>query len=175
MSRDKRSPNSPRRAPKALRACAFGLVFAAGGAFGATAQFAPSSDEPVDITSDRLESKDNVVTWIGNVRAVQGEAILTTDRLILIRNDEGAVDTVKAIGKVRYDTGAETITGEEAIYDEIARTLTMLRNVVVTQGKQVMTGGELVYWIDTGQLSFTSPGGHRVRGIFYTDSLESQS
>ena len=48
----------------------------------ANAQLIAESDEPIDITGDSLELIDDVATWTGNVRAVQGVAILTSDRLV---------------------------------------------------------------------------------------------
>jgi len=143
-------------------------------ATNAAAQLTPSSDEPVDITGESLELVDDVATWVGNVRAVQGEAILTADRLIAHLDDDGAFRTIRAIGAVRYSNGKEAITGDTGLYDADARTITISDNVVATQGKQVMTGGSLIYWIDTGKIRFTAPGGRRIRGIFHTKSTPAQ-
>jgi len=164
-----------RRRHRAAAALA-GLIATGLVAGEARAQFAAQdTDAPLDITSDRLESEENVATWIGAVQVVQGEAILTTERLVIYRNDDGDLDRIEALGDVRYDTGNETISGAKAVYAEATRTLTMTGDVVVTQGKQVLSGGALVYWIDTGKLRFTAPEGQRIRGIFYTKSLETQS
>ncbi|MEO0399273.1 MAG: LptA/OstA family protein [Pseudomonadota bacterium] len=141
----------------------------------AAAQLTSDSDEPLDITSDRLESEENVATWIGSVRAVQGESILTTERLIITRGDEGDLDTIEAVGTVRFATTEETIAGDKAVYKEEARTITMLGDVIVTQGEQILTGNTLVYWVDTGRLEFTAEEGKRIRGIFQTDSIDNQS
>lgn len=59
---------------------------------GASAQLAPEiSDGPIDITGDRLEVVDDVATWTGNVRAVQGEALLTAEKLIADLDDSGSL------------------------------------------------------------------------------------
>ena len=155
-----------------------GLAIAAALAFaasGASAQFVAESDEPLDITSDRLESEEDIATWIGDVRVLQSESILTTDRLVIVRNEDGGVDEIRAEGNVRYSTGQESITGDVAIYNELTRSINMTGDVVVTQGKQVMSGGDLVYWVDTGKINFTAPQGERVRGIFHTKSLDNNS
>lgn len=134
----------------------------------AAAQLAKiDSDEPIDITGDRLEVENEVATFIGNVRAVQGPAILTAERLVADLDDKGAFTKIHAVGTVRYSNGEEAITGARAVFDDVNRTVTISENVVVTQGDQVMTGGELVYWIDTGRILFTAPAGKRIRGIFY--------
>ncbi|MEZ5896507.1 MAG: LptA/OstA family protein [Parvularculaceae bacterium] len=134
----------------------------------AQAQLAPQiTDAPIDITGDRLEVVDDVAIWTGAVRAVQGEAILTADRLVADLDNGGSFTRIRAIGAVRYSNGSEAITGKRALYDATARTITISDDVIVTQGDQVMTGGELVYWVDSGKLLFTAPSGRRIRGIFY--------
>ncbi len=134
----------------------------------ANAQLAAESDEPVDITGDAAEFHENRAIWTGHVRVVQGEAILTTERLEAELSEEGDLQKIKAFGAVRYSNGKEAITGERAIYDENARTITISENVIVTQGKQVMSAGEVIYWIDTGKVKFAPEAGKRIRGIFYT-------
>lgn len=151
-----------------IRAAAFGLgaTFLIGG--DAVAQLAPTiSDAPIDITGDRLEVADDVATWTGNVRAVQGDAILTAEKLVADLAEDGAFSRIHAMGTVRYSNGEEAITGKVGVYDAAARTITISDDVVVTQGDQVMTGGELVYWVDSKRLLFTAPSGRRIRGIFY--------
>jgi len=150
------------------------LVAVAGG--GAKAQLAPQvSNAPIDITGDRLEVVDDVATWTGNVRAVQGEAILTADKLVADLDEGGAFTRIRALGTVRYSNGKEAITGKVGVYDATSRTITISDDVVVTQGEQVMTGGELVYWVDSKRLLFTSPSGRRIRGIFYAKPTGDQS
>lgn len=136
----------------------------------ASAQLAPTSDAPIDITGDTLEVVDDVATWTGRVSALQGEAILTAEKLVATLDEGGAFKTIEAIGAMRYSNGKDAIAGERALYDEAARTITVTGDVVVTQDKQVMTGGEIVYWIDTGRILFTAPEGRRIRGIFHTKS-----
>ncbi len=136
----------------------------------AAAQLAPSSNEPVDITGNTAEFQDNLAIWSGDVRVVQGEAILTAKRIEAEINDDGDFDKIRAFGTVRYSNGKEAITGETAVYDDASRTITMSENVILTQGKQVMSAGSVTYWVDTGRVKFTPETGRRIRGIFYTNS-----
>lgn len=140
----------------------------------AAAQLVASSTEPVDITGDTAELQDNVATWTGDVRVVQGEAILTTAKLIAELDDEGDFKTIRAEGAVRYSNGDEAITGEHAVYDAAARTITITENVIVTQGRQVMAAGKVIYWVDTGRVQFAPAPGGRIRGVFYTNSVSQQ-
>ncbi|MBI1393237.1 MAG: hypothetical protein GC152_10905 [Alphaproteobacteria bacterium] len=141
----------------------------------AAAQLSADSDEPLDITSDRLETENNIATWIGEVRVVQGESILTSERLIITQTDDGGIEEIRAVGDVRYSNGKEAIRGDVAIYTETSRTIRMRGDVVITQGEQVLTGDDLTYWIDTGKTHFAARDGQRVRGVFKTQSLDNQS
>lgn len=141
----------------------------------AHAQLVAESDEPIDITGDTAEFQDNLAVWTGNVRVVQGEAILTTERLEAVLLDDGGFETITAIGSVRYSNGKEAITGERGVFNDQARTITMTENVIVTQGKQVMSAGQVVYWVDTGKVLFTPEPGKRIRGLFFTKSDDEQS
>ena len=136
---------------------------------------AGASNEPVDITGDTAEFLDNHATWTGHVRVVQGEAILTTERLEATLTEAGDFETIVAIGAVRYSNGKEAITGERAVFNETTRTITITENVIVTQGKQVMSAGKITYWVDTGKVLFTPEAGKRIRGIFFTGEQDKQS
>lgn len=160
--------------PLAYIAAAFMLI----GAFSSDAraqQLAPESEGPIDITGETAEFKDELLVWTGNVRVVQGEALLTTNRLEAALNDDGDFTTITAIGAVRYSNGKEAITGQRGVYDDVARTITITEDVIVTQGKQVMSAGQVVYWVDTGQVRFFPEEGRRIRGIFYTGEEDKQS
>lgn len=133
------------------------------------------SDEPIDITGDTAEFQDNLAVWTGNVRVVQGPAILISERLEAVLTDEGDFETITAIGSVRYSNGEEAITGERAVFNNDARTIVMTDNVIVTQGKQVMSAGKITYWIDSGKVLFTPEAGKRIRGLFFTGKDDEQS
>lgn len=151
------------------------LVWAAAAPGNAQLVASADSDAPIDITGDAAEFQDNKAVWTGNVRVVQAEAVLTTIRLEADLSEEGDFDTITAIGDVRYSNGKEAITGERAVYDNIARTITISENVLVTQGKQVMSAGKVTYWVDTGKVQFIPEPGKRIRGIFYTQSADDQT
>lgn len=152
--------------PSALLAAALFVVCAP----PAQAQLiaAGDSNEPIDITGDTAEFQDNNAIWTGNVRVVQGEAILTSERLEAALDEDGDIEAITAIGSVRYSNGKEAITGERAVYTDAARTIVMTENVIVTQGKQIMSAGKITYWVDTGKVLFAPEPGKRIRGLFFT-------
>jgi lipopolysaccharide export system protein LptA len=145
------------------------------GAASAQLIAAGDSKEPIDITGDTAEFQDNNAVWTGNVRVVQGETILTSERLEAVITDEGDFETITAIGSVRYSNGKEAITGERAVFNDATRTIVITENVIVTQGKQVMSAGKITYWVDTGKVFFTPEAGKRIRGLFFTGKSDEQS
>lgn len=139
---------------------------------GASGLAASNCDEPFDFGGDKLEVADNIAVWTGNVRVVQCEAILSTKRLDIVLDELNNAERFLAKGNVRYVSGEDAIASKSAVYDLLVRTITFSDDVVVTQGDQVMTGGNLVYWIDTGQIEFAPTPGKRIRGIFYANSTD---
>ncbi len=126
---------------------------------------------PVYVSSDHFEGTEKQGHWRGNVRIVQGKSILVADEIIGALDTGGGIEKITAIGHVRYSDGEQAISGNRGIYDEKARTLTMTENVIVTQGRNVFTAGNAIYWVDTGRVMFSPAEGERVRGVFYTDQV----
>ncbi len=135
------------------------------------AQLSASSDEPVEISGDQFEAfqDKNYVIWTGDVQVVQGAAILTAPRLTIYGVDDGSMDRIDAVGGIRYTSGEEAISSDTAVYKAADETVTFTGNVVVVQGEQVLSGGQLVYYTQTGQIVFTAQQNGRVRGIFISD------
>ncbi len=155
-----------------MKSAILGLLAALLAAGGANAQFAAESDAPIDISGDAAEFQDNIAIWTGNVRVVQEESILAADRIEADVSEDGDFSTITATGAVRYTNGKEAITGRRLIFDNEARTITVMENVIVTQGKQVMSAGAVTFWIDTGMVKFAPADGRRIRGIFYPENEE---
>ena len=142
---------------------------------GASAQLAQSEtcSEPLDIAGDQLEGINNQAVLTGNVIVIQCDAVLTTARLEYSQNDAGALETLTAIGAVRYSNLEDAISGDRAVYNEKGASITFTGDVAVVQGKQILTGERLVYWLNSGKFTFTAAPGERVRGVFHTNSLNS--
>ncbi len=133
----------------------------------AHAQRIGTGDEPIYISSDTFEGTEQRGIWSGNVRIVQGKAILVAERVVGDLDSNGGITVVTGTGNVRYSDGEQAISGTKGVYNEKARTLTINGDVIVTQGRNVFTANQAVYWIDTGRVIFTPRQGERVRGIFY--------
>lgn len=130
---------------------------------------------PIDLSAGRCEASEmeDRVTCSGSVRVVQGEAILTAETMTLFGvNDAEGLRRIEAEGEVRYANGPNAISGHSGIYDAVATELVVTGDVIVIQDGQVMTGGELIYNTETGDVLFTPGREGRVRGLFYTRSSD---
>ncbi len=139
------------------------------------AQLSTDSDEPIEITGDTFEAfreKDYVI-WTGDVQVVQGPVVLTAPKLTIYGIEDGEMDRIDAVGGVRYTNATEAISSEKAVYQAGSDTVVFTGNVVVVQEEQVLSGGRLVYQINTGEIKFTAQKGNRVRGIFTNDEKKS--
>ena len=101
------------------------LAFTVLGTQSAHAQNIGSSKLPVYISSDRFDGTEEQGRWRGNVRIVQGEAILVADEVVGELDGDGRIAVITALDNVRYSDGKNAISGNKGIYQEKARTLTM--------------------------------------------------
>lgn len=154
---------------------ALGLALSAG---SSSAQIAPSSDAPVDVTADRLEAinEECRAIWSGSAEAVQDQSRLRANTITLINAKTagrcGVLDRMEAVGEVFYVTPQQTVRSDAAIYSAANDTIVMSGQVVVAQGTNVLRGDRLSIVVKTGKATMETgakgrgkPG--RVRGVFY--------
>jgi len=136
--------------------------------------FQQNRGQPVQIEALRLEvrDKDKVATFSGNVKVVQGDTTMRCKKLVVFyeqqdgQQAQASAQTMKAatpgpggssqISKLEASGGVtvnqkdQTATGERALFDMKSNTVTLLGNVLVTQGPNVMRGEKLVVDLTTG-------------------------
>jgi lipopolysaccharide export system protein LptA len=136
--------------------------------------FSQNRDKPIKISSSSLEvrDKDKVATFAGDVHLIQGDTTLRSKTLIVFYNDDsapkpakppppiaGVSDTspisqqirrVEAKGGVFVTQKDQTATGESGIFDMQANTVTLLGNVVIAQGQNVVKGDRLTVDLTSG-------------------------
>jgi lipopolysaccharide export system protein LptA len=158
-----------------------------GGALGQTRQEQPvsalkghNSNAPVDVTADRIEVQGRAdrAIFVGNVHATQAELTLETDRLTVAysnspQNNGGVqIRRLDAAGGVIVRSPSETAKGDFGIYDLDQKLITVIGNVQLTRGANVVNGQRLVINLDTGRAVVDGgpPGvnqsGGRVTGHF---------
>ena len=174
---------------KAWRAALLGVasvLFAGAPMAGAVlAQgFDHDSDLPIEITADSLEvlQDEQIATFVGNVDAVQGDLVLTSDQLrVHYRGSEegeamgaSSIRRIEATGNVFISSPEETAQGEFGVYDVDGALLTLEGSVVLTRDDNVVRGARLEVDLETGrsQMFAAVPSvaggtdGQRVKAVF---------
>jgi lipopolysaccharide export system protein LptA len=121
-----------------------------------------NSDLPIEIEADNLtiDDKKNTATFVGNVKATQGDLRLTSHKLIVhykraVKEVDKQNNEIKKIIAykdvfISNEKNKETASSEEAIYEMDSETLELKRNVILTQGQNVVKGERLIYNGRTG-------------------------
>ena len=130
--------------------------------------FAQNRDKPVQIEARSFEvrDKDKVATFSGNVHVVQGDTTIRCKSLIVSYDPDATtggarttksgpggrtqISKLEALGGVIVTQKDQTATGDSGIFDLRANTVTLMGNVVVSQGQNVMRGERLVVDLNTG-------------------------
>lgn len=160
---------------------------------GVSALKGHNSNAPVDVTADRIEVQDRAdrAIFVGNVHATQAELTLDTERLTVAYSNKPAatpastqtaatspagsgvqIHRLDAAGGVVVHSPSETAKGEFGIYDLDRKLITVIGNVQLTQGQNVVNGQRLVINLDSGRAVVDGgpPGvnssGGRVSGHF---------
>ncbi|MGQ2990654.1 MAG: LptA/OstA family protein [Brevundimonas sp.] len=135
---------------------------------GATAQSrANVSRQPIQVGANTGEYTPTGFSLRDQVEITQGPNRLRADAIEGARGSGDQINTVTASGGVYYVTPNETIRGDRAVYTVSNATIVVTGDVILTQGKNVLTGSRLTYNVDTGAASMASSAGSRIQGVFY--------
>ena len=142
------------------------------------------ANAPINVSADKFLADSNAKTgtWSGNVLVVQGDMRMRANSVRLnVVGKDNKPDKILANGNVVVDSpNSGTVTGDNGVYDVVARTVTMTGKVVLTRQKDVMRGSQLTVNLETGVATLgggakaTGPAnGGRVQGIFTPPSSSS--
>jgi lipopolysaccharide export system protein LptA len=144
---------------------------------------------PVQIDAKALEVQDKkkTATFSGNVKVVQGDTTMTCRTLVVfygqelgLAGDAPVVKTnstasvvpnaqnirrIEAHGDVLVVSKDQNATGDFAVYDLPAKTITLTGNVVLTQGKNVIHGERLIVDTVTGNAHVDAVQQKSVRAV----------
>jgi lipopolysaccharide export system protein LptA len=156
--------------------------------------FSQNRDQPVHIEAATLEvrDKDKMATFSGDVRVKQGDTGLRCKSLLVFyeggkdagRNGkslqsatpgpsgEQKIKRLEARGSVVVTHKQQTVTGNLGIFDMKSNTVTLIGNVMMTQGKNVLRGDRLVVDLTSGvsRVESGKNGSGRVQGLFQPGS-----
>jgi lipopolysaccharide export system protein LptA len=133
--------------------------------------FSQNRDKPIKINAATLEvrDKDKMATFAGDVHLVQGDTTLYSKSLVVFYEDDQApkptkpaagaaqattqnqqIKRVEARGDVVVLQKDQKATGESGIFDMRANTVTLVGNVIISQGTNIVRGERLTVDMTTG-------------------------
>ncbi len=128
-------------------------------------QAAANPSGPIQISADRLisDSRQNSAEFSGNVKAVQEQTTIISDRLKVIYKGGGdsgqaginanSIDSIEASGNVRIEFDNRVAVGQKAVYTTSDRKLILTGpGAKVTSGPEVVEGSTITYYRDSGKV-----------------------
>lgn len=130
----------------------------------------PVGNQPIYITSDRLEADDavNLVRFEGEVVARQGDVVIYADRMtVFYRPEDREVERVEALNNVRIVQGAKVATGQKGLYYRNEGRIVLTGSPRVHQGEDFIEGDEITVFLGEERSIVSSEGGSRVNAVFH--------
>ena len=131
--------------------------------------------EPIYITSDWMEvdQKKNTITYKGRVVTIQSEMTMRSETLTAVFDPEmKQMKQIIAEGKVNAVQGNRMATGDKAIFDDKAKTVTLTGNPVMRQGNSQVTGSRIIYYIDQDRAVAEGKDSVRVQVTIFPEELQ---
>ncbi len=111
---------------------------------------------PIEITMDEatVDQADGSVTFTGSVVIGQGSMRLSASKVrveyVSSADATGEIDRMYASGGVTLVNGAEAAEAREAVYSVTSGTVVMTGDVILTQGRNAMSGDKLAVDLTSG-------------------------
>ncbi|MFC5038956.1 LptA/OstA family protein [Tianweitania sediminis] len=141
-----------------------------------------SNDQPISIESDKLEVRDNdrMAIFTGNVSVAQGQTLMKAGKMTVYYVGQatdaagstqastggaaaagsGDIERIEVDGKVYVKSESQVATGDRASFDMRSEVLTLSgKEVVLTEGENVIVGCKLTVQMKTGQAQLDGCGG----------------
>lgn len=132
-------------------------------------------DTPVVITADSMElqRKTGTIVYRGNVLVVRDDVKIASDTLFARYGaDDGGLRSVVAEGTVRVHHGGREMTGDKAVFDGVAETITVSGdNTTVRDGNNSISGDRITIYMKEDRSVVENSGG-RVRAVIFPGQLK---
>ena len=128
------------------------------------------SGQPISIKSNELvtDSKGKTATFIGKVLAKQDDISIYADKLVVYYSEKGGeVDKVEVFGNVRIVQQNRIGTAGHAVYQNKEGKISLYDNPKVIQGKDVVSGKVITYFIAEEKSVVTGGPDARVNALIY--------
>jgi len=131
--------------------------------------------DPIYITADWMEVDQvkGTIVYKGRVVAVQADMTMRSDMLTAYYDQEmKQMKQVVLDGKVNATQGTRVATGDRAVFDDKAKTVTLTGNPVMRQGNNQVSGAKVVYFIEQDRAMVESDGKTRVSATIFPEELK---
>jgi len=125
-----------------------------------------ASGAPVSYGADGGEYTSTGFALRGRAEISQGGNRMRADT-INATTASGDLTRVEASGNVYFVTPTQSIRGDRAVYTLANDEVVVTGDVILSQGKNVLTGGRLVYNVRTEEARMEAASGGRIQGVFY--------
>ncbi len=139
-------------------------------------------DEMIFITSDKLISDNEAgyAEFIGNVRVVQGAAVITANKLKIYFNEgldnnkniiasEESIKKIVANGNVTINSDNRTMKTEHAVYTTATGIVVLSgANSKIIDGNNSISGSKITLFRDSGRMQVESDSGKRVEALIHS-------
>jgi lipopolysaccharide export system protein LptA len=133
--------------------------------------------DPIFITSDWMEvdQKKNTITYKGRVVTVQAEMTMRSETLTAYYDPEmKQMKQIIAEGKVNATQGNRVATGQKAVFDDQAKTVTLTGSPMMRQGNSQVSGVKIVYFIEQDRSIVEGDDKIRVNARIFPEELKSR-
>jgi lipopolysaccharide export system protein LptA len=147
-------------------------------------------DEPIQITADQLisDNKEQWAEFIGNVKAVQADWVITSDKLRIyyagdLLNSEEKSNTAEqslkkivATGNVKIISEQYSADAEMAEYDTQSMTIILSgEDAKLFSGKNSITGSKIILYQKEGRVKVEGSKNKRIKAVFYSEGKASDA
>jgi lipopolysaccharide export system protein LptA len=133
--------------------------------------FFGKSKDPVDITSDKLDfdQKKNIATFTGNVIARQAETSLEADtlKIFFAESDQSLQEIIATGKKVVIKLQGKKAFCKKMHYYAVERKIVLTGNPSLDDGKNVISGEEITFFLDEERSVVKSGQQKRVRTTIF--------
>jgi lipopolysaccharide export system protein LptA len=133
--------------------------------------------DPIFITSDWMEvdQKKNTITYKGRVVTVQADMTMRSETLTAYYDPEmKKMKQIIAEGKVNATQGNRVATGQKAVFDDQAKTVTLTGSPIMRQGNSQVSGVKIVYFIEQDKSVVEGDDKIPVRATIFPEELQSR-
>ena len=143
---------------------------------------AKPENSPIIITAEQLDSdnKAKFAEFSGNVKAIQADFVITSDKLRIYYkgellnteekgNDEEALKKIVATGNVKITSDQYIAKTEKLEYDTASMTIILTgENSTVISGKNSITGSKIILYQKDGRVKVLGSKNKRIKAEFFS-------